>query len=138
MLVLTDQQVKPNLKKHLEMVNSLQHQFKKFHITCLLQDDNRHAESLVYLTSKIDLEIPWKITVKIRDEPTYTPTLKVNVILDVKKILDVDIKDMWMKPLLDFILKNQLAESTSEAHKIQLKAKRHLIINKKLYHKSAA
>lgn len=103
----------------------------------MLRDGNHPANSLAYLASKIDLEIPCTMIIEVRDEPTYTCAPEFNVVIDIN-IPYVDIKDTWMNQLLDFLLKNKLLELMIEAHKIPIKAKRYIIINKILYHKSAS
>lgn len=103
----------------------------------LLRDDNFHADSLAYLASKIDLEIPRTITVEVRDDPSYTPIPEVNMIKDIKKITDADIKDTCMKPVLDYLAKEKLLDSPTRAHKVQIKSNRYIIIKDMLYPKSA-
>lgn len=61
----------PNLIKYLEMVKYLQWQFIYFHISHLLRDDNRHANSLAYLGSKIYSKMPSTITIEVWDVLHY-------------------------------------------------------------------
>lgn len=75
------------------MVQSLHHQFSHLAITHLLQDDNRHADSLAYLPSKIDLDTPRIITVEMQDKPSYKPPIKIHLAKDIKRIIVTDIKD---------------------------------------------
>lgn len=84
--------------KYQKMVRNLQSQFKKFHITHLLKDEIRHADSLTHLKSKIDSEMPRIITVEVRDELSYSSSLSVNVITNVGRITTANVKETWMEP----------------------------------------
>lgn len=55
---------------------------------------------------------------------------------DITKI-PADMKDSWMKPILDYLLKGILIDSAAETHEVQIKSKRYIIIDDRLYRKSA-
>lgn len=93
-------------------------------------------DSLDFIDSHIDLEMPRMITVKIREEPSYSSSQIVNVLTSVGKMNAINIKDTWMETLMNFLLKGKLPVNTIEAHKVKSRVKRYLIIIDRLYRRS--
>lgn len=115
------------------MVHSLKLKLKKFHITHILRDYNWYTNSLVYLGFKSQYSQEPAIIIEVRGKPSYAIFSLVNIITNIKKISDTNIKDTWMKPLLHYSLRNNIHISNLEVYIIQFKAKLYIIINGWMY-----
>ncbi|KAL5702453.1 hypothetical protein ACHQM5_027671 [Ranunculus cassubicifolius] len=125
------------LVKYLDTAKSLITRFKSFNIEHVPRDNNRHADSLAYLASKIETEMPRVLRIEVQDHPAYKPRPQVNLISDLYEATAEEISNSWMQPIIEYIRDNLLTDNKQEAHKLQLKSKRYVIIATRLYRRSA-
>lgn len=99
-------------------------QFTIIHLLC---DDNRHADSMIYLTLKIHLDIPRTTTVDVRDKPSYIPPLEVHMVKDLENS-SCRYKGHLGEHIFDNLVKGIFPDSIIEAYKVWIMSKTYIII----------
>lgn len=60
------------------------------------------------------------MTVGVRNKPSYKLPIEVHMVDNIKKIIDADINDNSMKPIIDYLSKGIVLSLTTEAHMIRI------------------
>ena len=112
--------------------------FEQFSISHVPRDQNREADALAYLGSKLNSDMPKVLRIDVQQEPAYAYKPQVAVISEVGETETEDEEDSWMTEIKAYLLHIMLPTYIKRAHKVQLQAKRYAIRNKDLYRKSAS